>query len=173
MYRSAARLAAFVVVVSLPPACTSSDPERVPEDDSDAAAAGHAAHGGSAAAGRAGADAGRAGNAGVGGRGGNAGRAGTGGGGSSVGGSSGSGGCDGGGPLCTATPEPAGVNCCKYCDFMMQTCASSFASRDACLTYCRTLSDNQLCCRWSYCVLPDADQHCNHAGTENTVCQEP
>jgi hypothetical protein len=168
-------LAVFLVAAWAPFACNGSDdPERSREDPGDAAA-GHAAHGGSGTGGsggggKAGAGSGGGGsNAGASGRAGNAGQSGAGGG-SGSGGSAG--GCGGSGPSCTATSDPGGVDCCEYCDFMRRTCASAFPDRNACLTYCESLTDNQLCCRWSYCALPDADQHCDHAGTATTVCQE-
>lgn len=93
-------------------------------------------------------------------------------------GSSGAGGSSGGAgsggsshsDASTACNEPTpscssqnGETCCIYCDCMMERCAESFATRQACLDHCTALDEDKFCLRYAYCTLVQNGDHCDHA----------
>jgi hypothetical protein len=135
--------------------------------------AGSSGHAGTSGSGGKGGSAGTSGAAGKG-SGGTGGSAGTDSGGTSgASGSSGSEGgtCDASAPVCNSIDGRVnGTTCCQYCDCQMANC-STFATRVACIDYCKSLTSDKLCCRMGYCKVPDPENHCVHSGTENTVCQ--
>jgi hypothetical protein len=139
------------------------------------AGSGTAGMGGAKAGAGGGGAGGMSGGTGGGGAGGGGGKAGGGG----MGGGGGSGG--GAGPMCADIDGPAteSATCTTYCADAVPTCGANtnsegkVADMDKCMTFCKTFSMTQLCCR-AYHVknakMGMPDSHCKHTiGVES--CQ--
>jgi hypothetical protein len=62
------------------------------------------------------------------------------------------------------------VTCCEYCDCIAEACPDAFASRDACITACKSYREDQLCCAQSYCIAAMTGPHCDHAVIPSGAC---
>jgi hypothetical protein len=75
-------------------------------------------------------------------------------------------------PGALSCPSQGNATCCTYCDCMMEFCGTWFANRDACMTHCMGLRQDQLCCQYSYCLASKTGPHCNHGGGECCACPQ-
>lgn len=75
-------------------------------------------------------------------------------------------------PGALSCPSQGNATCCTYCDCMTEVCGTWFANRDACMTHCLGLRQDQLCCQYSYCLASKTGPHCNHGGGECCACPQ-
>jgi hypothetical protein len=75
-------------------------------------------------------------------------------------------------PGALSCPSQGNATCCTYCDCMMEFCGTWFANRDACMTHCMGLRQDQLCCQYSYCLASKTGPHCNHGAGECCACPQ-